>query len=263
MKQKTISRGFSLKGIGLHSGQPAEVLAEPAPADAGIVFLVGGKTVPALLTSLKNTQRGTSLDSLAVVEHFLSAAAGLGIDNLRVTVNGPELPVGDGSSLPFAEALIKAGPIEQPAEKRFFELKDKIELTSGTASLAAAPFDGFRVEFVVKFEGFGEQSLIFDPSRQSYLKEIAPARTFGYLEEAAELKKKELALGASAENALVLSKSGYVNQPRFADELVRHKILDLIGDLALLGRPLRASLKANCSGHKLNTDLVRRLLAHE
>jgi UDP-3-O-[3-hydroxymyristoyl] N-acetylglucosamine deacetylase len=116
---------------------------------------------------------------------------------------------------------------------------------------------------MVKFEGFDEQSLTFDPARQSYLKEIAPARTFGYLEEAAELKKRGLALGASAENALILSKKGYVNKPRYADELVRHKILDLIGDLALLGRPLRASLKAVGSGHKLNTDLVRRILAHD
>jgi len=261
MKQLTIARGFSLEGIGLHSGRPAGIAVEPAPADSGIVFLSGDKRVPATLASLKETRRGTTLDGVAVVEHFLSAAAGLGLDNLTVAVSGPELPVADGSALPFAQALLEAGLVEQPADKRFCELAETIRLSSGKASLEARPYHGFIVEFMVKFEGFGEQCLVFDPAKQSYLGEIAPA--FGYLEEAEELKKKGLALGASSDNALVLSKNGYVNQPRFADELVRHKVLDLIGDLALLGRPLHAALKADCSGHKLNTDLVRRILAHD
>jgi UDP-3-O-[3-hydroxymyristoyl] N-acetylglucosamine deacetylase len=263
MKQKTIARSFTLKGLGLHSGQPAEVTVAPAPVDTGILFLVGGEKVPASLESLAATRRGTSLEGVAVVEHFLSAAFGLNIDNLAVSVSGPELPIVDGSALPFAQAMIEAGIVEQSAEKRFIELLKEIELSEKSASLAARPYHGFQVEFMVKFEGFGEQSLVFDPERQSYIKEIAPARTFGYLEEAEELKHKGLALGASLENALVLSKNGYVNQPRFADELVRHKILDLIGDLALLGSPLHAAIKANCSGHKLNTDLVRRLLTND
>lgn len=263
MKQRTIAHGFSLRGIGLHSGQPVEISVSPAPAGSGIVFLANGKKVPVALGSLKDTQRGTSLDGVAVVEHFLSAVSGLGLDNLTVKVDGPELPVADGSALPFAQALLEAGPVEQPAERHYLELSETIALSSGKAVLEARPYNGFRVEFMVKFEGFGEQSLTFDPARQSYLKEIAPARTFGYLDEVEALRKKGLALGASAENALILSKTGYVNEPRFADELVRHKILDLIGDLALLGRPLRAAIKANCSGHKLNTDLVRRILAHD
>ena len=139
------------------------------------------------------------------------------------------------------------------------DLQEELQLSDKGAFLEAQPYHGFRIEFMVKFEGFEEQSLVFDPESQSYLKEIAPARTFGYLEEAEALKRQGLALGASLENALVLGKNGYVNQPRFSDELVRHKILDLIGDLALLGRPLHASLKARGSGHKLNTDLVRLL----
>ncbi len=263
MKQRTIAGSFTLKGIGLHSGQPAEMTVAPGSPDSGIVFLVGKDRVSASLDSLKDTQRGTTLNGVAVVEHFLSAAAGLGCDNLAVTVRGPELPVTDGSALPFAQAILEAGLVEQAADRHYLELPAPIKLESGPASLEARPAHGFKVEFMVKFEGFGEQTLIFDPARQSYLKEIAPARTFGYLEEAAELKKKGLALGASAENALILGKNGYVNEPRFADELVRHKILDLIGDLALLGRPLRAAIKANCSGHKLNTDLVRRILTHD
>ncbi len=263
MKQTTIARGFSLTGTGLHSGQPAEIAVAPAAAGTGIVFLVNGERIPATLSSLKDTRRGTSLDGVAVVEHFLSAAAGVGCDNLAVTVKGPELPVADGSALPFAQAIVEAGLVEQAADRHYLELPGPIRIESGGGWLEARPFHGFKVEFMVKFEGFGEQTLIFDPARQSYLKEIAPARTFGYLEEAEELKKKGLALGASAENALILSHSGYVNQPRFADELVRHKVLDLIGDLALLGRPLKADIKANCSGHRLNTELVRRILAHD
>ncbi len=262
MKQRTIARGFSLKGIGLHSGQPVEIGVSPAPVDSGVVFLTNGKSIKASLSSLKNTQRGTSLDGVAVVEHFLSAVSGLELDNLTVNIEGPELPVTDGSALPFAQALLEAGQVEQPAERRYLELSETISLGTAQASLVASPYHGFKVEFMVKFEGFDEQSLTFDPARQSYLKEIAPARTFGYLEEAEDLKKKGLALGASAENALILSKNGYINQPRFADELVRHKILDLIGDLALLGRPLKAAIKAVGSGHKLNTELVRRILAN-
>ena len=263
MKQQTIKRGFSLRGIGLHSGRPAEIAVAPAPADCGLVFIVNGERVPALLGSLTETRRGTSLKGVAVVEHFLSAAAGLRIDNLEITVSGPELPILDGSALPFARALNEAGLVTQAAERRYFDLPKAVRLADQSASLEACPFNGFRVEFMVKFEGFGEQSLVFDADSQSYLEEIAPARTFGYLEEAEALKRQGLALGASLDNALVLGKDGYVNQPRFPDELVRHKVLDLIGDLALLGRPLRASLKARGSGHKLNTDLVRRLLSND
>jgi UDP-3-O-acyl N-acetylglucosamine deacetylase len=259
MKQQTIGRRFSLKGIGLHSGRPAEIVVAPAPAGTGLVFIADGQRVPATITSLTGTQRGTSLKGVAVVEHFLSAAAGLNIDNLEIAVSGPELPIADGSALPFAQALAEAGIVRQAAERRFFDLKKEIRLSDQAASLEALPYHGFKVEFMVKFEGFGEQRLVFDADRQSYLREIAPARTFGYLEEAEALKRQGLALGASLENALVLDKNGYASQPRFPDELVRHKILDLIGDLALLGRPLRAALKARGSGHKLNTELVRQL----
>ena len=259
MKQKTIGRSFSLKGIGLHSGRPAEIVVAPAPADTGLVFLVDGKKVPADISSLTDTRRGTSLRGVTVVEHFLSAAAGLNIDNLEITVSGPELPVIDGSALPFAQAIIEAGLVQQTADRQYFDLKKALKLSGKDASLEAQPYHGFKVEFMVKFEGIGEQSLVFDADSQSYLEEIAPARTFGFLEEAEALKRQGLALGASLENALVLDKNGYVNRPRFPDEPVRHKSLDLIGDLDLLGRPLRASITARGCGHKLNTDFVRLL----
>jgi UDP-3-O-[3-hydroxymyristoyl] N-acetylglucosamine deacetylase len=259
MKQQTIRRGFVLKGIGLHSGRPAEITVTPAPSGSGLIFVVNGERIPAVIGSLTGTRRGTSLKGVAVVEHFLSAAAGLNIDNLKINVSGPELPILDGSALPFASALEEAGIVQQEEERHFFDLSAVVELVERETSLKASPYNGFKVEFMVKFEGFGEQSLVFDADKDDYLKEIAPARTFGFLEEAETLKKQGLALGASLDNALILDKNGYVNQPRFVNELVRHKILDLIGDLALLGRPLHAALRARGSGHKLNTDLVRLL----
>jgi UDP-3-O-acyl N-acetylglucosamine deacetylase len=259
MKQQTIKRGFCLQGVGLHSGCPASIAVAPALADSGLVFIANGERVPASISSLTETRRGTSLKGVAIVEHFLSAAAGLHIDNLEIAVSGPELPILDGSALPFARALTEAGIVAQAAERQYLDLQKEIKLSDQAAALEARPYHGFKIEFMVKFEGVGEQVLVFDADSQSYLQEIAPARTFGYLKEAEALKRQGLALGASLENALVLDENGYVNQPRFPDELVRHKILDLIGDLALLGRPLRASLKARGSGHKLNTDFVRQL----
>jgi UDP-3-O-acyl N-acetylglucosamine deacetylase len=253
-----------IEGIGLHSGQPVKVKIKPAPPGSGIIFVHEGNRIPATIDQLKSTERGTCLNGIAVVEHFLSAAYGLGAYDLEVDVEGDELPALDGSALPWVEAIqnldsrkpcLPAG--RQSAEHR--TLKRPIKINEGGASIEALPYHGFKVSFMVKFEGFGEQTLVFDPEKQSYIKEIAPARTFGYLEETEELKRRGLALGASLGNALVLGKNGYVNKPRFPDELVRHKILDLIGDLALLGQPLRAEIRAVCSGHKLNTDLVRRI----
>jgi len=260
MNQITISQAFSLDGIGLHSGKQVKLKINPASPDSGIYFLRDGKKIPATINYLKETRRGTSLDGIAVVEHFLSAAYGLGIDNLEVEIMGPELPAMDGSSLPYVEALEKAGFKEQNQVKPFIEIKSPIKVVDGDSSLEVIPSSGFKVNFMVDFAGAGVQSFTFDAGRQSYKKEIAPARTFGYLDEYELLKEKGLALGASLENALVLGKDGYVNQPRFPDEVVRHKILDLIGDLALLSRPLHADFYAVKSGHKLNAELVRRLL---
>jgi UDP-3-O-[3-hydroxymyristoyl] N-acetylglucosamine deacetylase len=177
-----------------------------------------------------------------------------------VTVQGPELPVLDGSSLPWVKALEEAGIIALSAERPYHSVQEPIRLTAGESSLEAWPDHGFKLDFMVKFDGIGEQFLSFDAENQSYAREIAPARTFGYIEEYEGLKTRGLALGASAENSLVLSREGYRNEPRFPDEIVRHKILDLIGDLALLGKPLQARIKADRSGHKLNAELVRRIL---
>jgi UDP-3-O-[3-hydroxymyristoyl] N-acetylglucosamine deacetylase len=263
MKQKTISKPFKLSGIGLHSGREVELTFSPAPANSGIFFVEEGKKVPATIEHVKETKRGTSLDGIAVVEHVLSAAFGLGIDNLQIEIQGIEPPVLDGSALPYVEALCAAGIIEQVEPKNHLVLERPLKVFEGDAWLEALPCHGFKIDFVVDFPGIGEQRYAFNAELADFKKEIAPARTFGYLEEYELLKQRSLALGASFENALVLGKDGYINAPRFPDEIVRHKILDLIGDLALLGRPLRAKICASRSGHRLNAELVRRLLKND
>ena len=261
MKQQTIQRPFSLSGVGLHSGKEAKITFSPAPPNSGIIFVKEGRKIPATIHNLKETRRGTALDGIAVVEHLLSAVYGLGLDNLEIEIAGEEAPALDGSALPYAAALEKAGIIEQKAPKTYREILTPVKIIEGAASLEALPSHGFNVNFMVNFEGVGEQKFTFDSEKQSYKKEIAPARTFGYFDEYESLKERGLARGASPENALILGKEGCINCPRFPDEVVRHKISDLIGDLALLGQPLRAEILAVKSGHKLNAELVRRILS--
>lgn len=258
MSPSPVPNHVEIRGIGLHSGRPVSVTIRPAPAGAGIVFVHKGERIPASIGNLKETKRGTTLGGVAVVEHFLAAAYGIGAYELEVEVEGDELPALDGSALPWVEAIEKVVSGKQKAVS--WTLKSPIKIAKGDASLEALPYDGFKVHFVVKFTGIGEQKFSFNAENQDFRKEIAPARTFGYVEEYESLKARGLALGASLDNALVLNQSGYVNQPRFPDEVVRHKILDLIGDLALLGKPLKAEIKASRSGHRLNAELVRRIL---
>lgn len=260
--QTTIRQPFPLSGVGLHSGQETKLILKPARPNSGIYFVKEGKKIPVSISNVKDARRGTSLDGVAVVEHLLSALYGLGIDNLEIEIAGDELPVLDGSALPYVEAIEKAGIVEQKELKKILLVESAIKIIEGAASLEVLPYRGFKINFMVDFEGVGEQRFSFDAGKQSYKEEIAPARTFGYLKEYEHLKTEGLARGASPENALVIGKEGYLNQPRFPDEMVRHKILDLIGDLALLKRPLKAEIKAIKSGHKLNVELARRILEH-
>jgi UDP-3-O-[3-hydroxymyristoyl] N-acetylglucosamine deacetylase len=260
MRQKTIRHAFTLSGVGLHSGSDSSLTFSPAPANTGIVFIKDNKTIKASVDSVCASRRGTSLNGVAVVEHLLAAISSLGIDNLQIEITGEEVPVMDGSALPYAEALGSAGLKDLSEEKKVWLLKQSLRVSDGEAYLAVAPSAGFKIDFMIDFPIVGEQHFFFDPQKSSFIKEIAPARTFGYLEEYELLKEQGLALGASFENALILSKDGYVNAPRFTDEMVRHKILDLMGDLSLLGQSLQAEIKAYKSGHKLNLELVRQIL---
>lgn len=260
-KQTTIARPFSLEGIGLHSGTHSRITVKPSASGSGIVFAKNGQLIKALVNNVEQTERGTVLGGIAVVEHFLAAASGLGIDNLLVEVEGRELPALDGSALPYVKAFEAAGISEQAAPKNYQLIEKPFLVVDGDSRLEAFPFHGFKIDFMIIFKGLGEQNYSFVLDRRSFIESIAPARTFGYISELDYLQAKGLGKGASTDNALVLNESGYVNPPRFADEPVRHKILDLIGDLALLGRPLKGHFKAYKSGHKLNAQLVRAILA--
>lgn len=263
MKQKTISKSFCLSGIGLHSGSPSQLLFYPAASQSGICFIKHEKKIPARVENVRETRRGTSLDGISVTEHLLAALYAAGIDNLEIEIKGEELPALDGSALPFLEALFAAGITEQNELKEPIHIQQPIKVVEAESSLEVLPSRGFKIDFMVNFAGAGEQRCIFDFQSGNFKQEIAPARTFGYLEEYELLKQKGLARGASFENALVLGKDGYINTPRFPDEVVRHKILDLVGDLALLGRPLQAEIKAIKSGHKLNIELARQILKED
>jgi UDP-3-O-[3-hydroxymyristoyl] N-acetylglucosamine deacetylase len=259
MKQKTIGKPTRLSGIGLHSGQAAAILLSPSSPGTGIFFLKEGKKIPATAEQVKTTQRGTALDEIAVTEHLLAAVYALAIDNLQIELKGQELPAMDGSALPFVAALEKAQIIEQNELKKPFAIEKPVKLIEKESSLEVSPYHGFKIDFMVNFPAVGEQRFSFDLQKDSFKKEIAPARTFGYIEEYELLKERGLARGASFDNALVLGKDGYINAPRFPDELVRHKILDLIGDLALVGCPILGAIKAVRSGHKLNIELALKL----
>jgi UDP-3-O-[3-hydroxymyristoyl] N-acetylglucosamine deacetylase len=260
MNQQTITRPFTLLGAGIHSGKQTTLHFSAAPIDAGIYFLKEGKKIPALAANVVDTRRGTSLAGIAVVEHLLSAISGLGIDNLEIKIEGEEIPIMDGSALPFVEGLQGAGLAEQAAPRKYYEIDRPVKISVGEAWLEALPYHGLKINFMVNFSGVGPQKLTCELEKIDYRKEIAPARTFGYLEEYEQLKARGLAIGASLDNALVIGKDGYVNQPRFSDEVVRHKVLDLIGDLRLAGRPLWAEINAFRSGHSLNVELVRRII---
>jgi UDP-3-O-[3-hydroxymyristoyl] N-acetylglucosamine deacetylase len=259
MKQRTIANVFTLEGIGLHGGKSSRLTFRPAPGNAGIVFSCAGRVIPALPHKVVDTRRGTSLEGVAVVEHLLSAIRGLCIDNIEIEIEGEEVPGLDGCAVRFVEALEKAGTKQQRPEKRFISVLEPIRVSDREATLEVRPGRGLKIDFVVDFPGIGEQHYTFNAAKQSYKKEIAPARTFGYVEEYEALKQECLARGAALDNVLVLSKDGYVNTPRFPDEMVRHKVLDLIGDLALAGRALRAEVRAVRSGHKLNVEMARLL----
>ena len=258
--QRTIEKPVNLSGIGIHSGLPSSITLKPAPEDHGIIFITNGARIAATADEVIDTSRGTSLREISVVEHLLSAIYGLGITNLSIEVSGSEIPIMDGSALPFVRALSGAGIAVQTALKKTLQLASKIELSDGNGSIIAVPSDRFKINFMINFEGIGRQEYSFEPAIQSFEKEIAPARTFGYIEELEALKERGLGKGASLDNALVLTKDGYKNTPRFDNEPVRHKILDLIGDLCLSGIYVRAEISAYKSGHKLNIEFAKKLL---
>ena len=270
-RQKTVARPARCRGIGVHTGLPAAVTVTPAEAGRGIVFvrrdLPGKPSIPAVVEAVSATTRGTSLGpaegGVKTVEHLLVVLAGLEIDNAVVEMDGPELPMGDGSALPFLEAVRSAGLRELDTPRSFRVPKRPIAVETPEGIIAAWPAGRFRIACTI---AFGDPlldaqylNLVLDP--ETFARELAPARTFGFYREALPLLQQGLIRGTGLDNTVVIGPGAIFSRGglRFPDEFVRHKMLDLIGDLALLGGPLRATVLAVKPGHRLNIEFVRKL----
>jgi UDP-3-O-[3-hydroxymyristoyl] N-acetylglucosamine deacetylase len=272
IKQRTIKDAVTAIGVGLHKGEKVQITLRPAPANTGIVFrrvdlepVVDIKAAPeavgetTMCTCLVNEQ-GVQIST---VEHLLSAVAGLGIDNLIIDVDSPEIPIMDGSALPFVYLIQSVGIETSNAAKRFIRIKKPIRVEEGDKWAELVPHEGFKVNFSIDFDhpviANTEQKMTMDLSSCSFIKEISRARTFGFMRDIEYLRSHNLALGGSLENAIVLDDFGMLNKDelRYDDEFVKHKILDAIGDLYMCGHSILGELNAFKSGHGLNNMLLR------
>ena len=279
LKQRTVKQLVKTIGVGLHSGRKVELTLRPAPVDTGIVFrridLTPIVDFPASAMAVGDTRMASTLEQdgakVSTVEHLMSACAGLGIDNLFVDVTAEEIPIMDGSASSFVFLLQQAGLQEQEAAKKFIRIKKMVEVREGQGEkekwARLEPYDGFKLKFFIEFnhpavDGTGQTAEV-DFSVESYVKEISRARTFGFMQDVETLRGIGLARGGSLENAIVMDEYRILNADglRYENEFVRHKILDAIGDLYLVGHPLLASYSAHKSGHTLNNLLLRALLA--
>lgn len=274
IKQRTLKNEIRATGVGLHTGQKVYLTLRPAPADAGIVFrrvdLDPPVEIKAKAENVGDTTLSTTLVAgnvrISTVEHLLSAMAGLGIDNAIVEVSADEVPIMDGSAGPFVFLIQSAGIQEQNAAKKFIRIKKKVTVTEGDKQATFLPFDGFKVSFAIDFDHpvFKGRKLdaTVDFSSTSFVKEVSRARTFGFMHEIEYLRSKGLAKGGSVDNAIVVDKYRILNEDglRYEDEFVKHKILDAIGDLYLLGTSLIGEFRAYKSGHGLNNKSLRELI---
>ena len=269
--QRTLRRSTTCAGIGLHSGSKVTLSLRPAPADFGIRFRradLGGLEVPATADHVGgiNYATGLSRDAVKVdtVEHLLAALVSLGVDNAIVELNSPEVPIMDGSAAPFIYLIQEAGVRALNAPRKFLKVLRPITLSRGDKRIALYPSDHFKVTYSIAYDHpmLRHQSRTIRLSEESFVEEIAPARTFTFLNDVERLRQQGLALGGSLENAIVIGDTGILNNAlRFDDEFVRHKILDVIGDMALIGRPLIGHLVAHRGGHALHTAFAAQVLA--
>jgi len=275
LRQRTLKTAIRATGVGLHSGDKVYMTLRPAAENSGITFrrvdLDEPADIPARAELVNETMLGTTLSKdgvkVATVEHLMSALAGLGIDNLTVDLSAPEVPIMDGSAGPFVFLLQSAGIEEQNAAKRFFRIKRKVRIEEGDKWAQFTPFNGFKVNFSIAFNhpvlNKLNQSASIDFSSTSFLKEVSRARTFCFLRDVEALRERNLTLGGSMDNAIVLDDYRILNEDglRYANEFVIHKILDAIGDIYLLGHSLIGEFSAHKSGHDLNNKLLRAVLA--
>jgi len=277
LKQRTLKTLIKTTGVGLHTGARVELTLRPAPENTGIVFhrvdLPQAVALPADARNVGDTRLSSSLEKdgakVSTVEHLMSALAGLGIDNLHVDVAGPELPIMDGSAGPFVFLLQSAGIVEQGAPKRYLRIKAPVEVKHGDKWARFDPHHGFVLDFTIDFPHpvFGSESrrVVIDFAEHSYTKEVSRARTFAFMQDVENMRAAGLALGGSLQNAIVLDETRILNSEglRYDNEFAKHKVLDAIGDLYLLGHPLIGKYTAFKSGHALNNALSRALLARQ
>jgi UDP-3-O-[3-hydroxymyristoyl] N-acetylglucosamine deacetylase len=277
IKQRTLKNVIKATGIALHNGDRVEMTLRPAPVDAGIRFIRTDLTYPVEIAALAKNVGDTTLSTTLVkggirvstVEHLLSAFAGLGIDNAYVDVTASEIPIMDGSAGPFVFLIQSAGIEEQQALKRFIRIKRRVKITDGDKWASFEPFNGFKVNFTIDFDHplfkSDTKTATLDFSSLSYVKEVSRARTFGFMADFEKLQAMNLARGASLDNAIALDDFRVLNEDglRYENEFVKHKILDAVGDLYLLGSSLIGAFSGYKSGHALNNKLLRELLANQ
>jgi UDP-3-O-[3-hydroxymyristoyl] N-acetylglucosamine deacetylase len=277
VKQRTLKNSVHATGVGLHTGERVTLTLSPAPANSGIVFrrvdAVPVVTIRAEANAVHDTRLSTCLEingtRIATIEHLMSAFAGLGVDNAFVDLTSAEVPIMDGSAGTFIFLLQSAGIIEQSAAKKFIRIKKIIEIKDGDKWVRFEPFNGYKLSFTINFShpvfASTKQHVTIDLGEHSYIKEVSRARTFGFMHDVENMRAQGLALGGNLDNAIVMDEYRIINPDglRFEDEFVKHKILDAIGDLYLLGHPLIGAFSGYKSGHALNNALLRTLLADE
>jgi UDP-3-O-[3-hydroxymyristoyl] N-acetylglucosamine deacetylase len=274
MNQTTIAKPIKVTGVGLHTGVEVNLHLKAAPANTGYIFVrtdLDNFEIPASVEYISHCSYATTLMRRGVVlstcEHLLSALRGSGVDNCFILLDNIEIPIMDGSSEDFVELIKKAGVIEQDAPRRVFRVLEKVEFEAGDRKMSVEPSGTYEIDCLIDFPHpfINRQSYHFIFENGSFGKQIASARTFGFTHEIEMLRKANLALGGSLDNAIVLTQDGMLNeQPlRFDDEFVRHKILDIIGDFALLGMPIQGKITAEKSGHSVHASLMSKLLKNE
>lgn len=275
LRQRTLKKLVTASGVGLHTGRKVRLTLRPAPVDTGVVFrrvdLPKVVDLPARAEMVGETRLSSCLvcgdAKVYTVEHLMSALGGLGVDNVFIDIDAAEVPIMDGSAAPFVLLVQQAGIEAQAAPKKFLRVLKRVEVSEGDKWARFEPHEGYRLSFSIDFKhpviDRSTQSVSLDFAETSYLKEIARARTFGFMHDVENLREDGLALGGGLDNAVVLDEYRVLNADglRFADEFIRHKLLDAVGDLYLAGKPLLASFSAHKSGHALNNRLLRRLLA--
>lgn len=268
--QRTLKSEISLSGIGLHTGRQVNVRLRPSSRDSGIVFYRVDKEsclradVASVIDSAYATTIGNEEAKVRTVEHLLSAFSGLGIDNVIVEIDGPEIPILDGSATEIVDLILKAGIAKQGKRAAYMRITNPVRMEDGHSSITILPYNGRKITFRINFDHgiLGEQILSLDINEETYVREIAPARTFGFLKDVQYLMSKGLVRGGSLSNAIILTESKILNPSglRFKDEFVRHKILDLVGDFSLIGMPIHGHIIADKAGHSTNVRFLKQLI---